>query len=53
MVVVCVTHEVGFAREVTDRIVFMADRLIVETGTPEEFFTNPKSDLTQKFLAQI
>ena len=53
MTMVCVTHEVGFAREVADRIVFMADGLIVETATPEEFFTNPKSDRTQQFLAQI
>ncbi|HEY9644056.1 MAG TPA: amino acid ABC transporter ATP-binding protein [Coleofasciculaceae cyanobacterium] len=53
MTMVCVTHEVGFAREVADRIVFMADGLIVEEATPQEFFGNPKHDRTKQFLAQI
>jgi len=53
MTMVCVTHEVGFAREVADRIVFMADGRIVEEATPEKFFMNPESDRTQQFLAQI
>ncbi len=53
MTMVCVTHEVGFAREVADRIVFMADGQLVEDTTPAVFFTNPKSDRAQKFLAQI
>jgi general L-amino acid transport system ATP-binding protein len=53
MTMVCVTHEVGFAREVADRIVFMADGLLVEDTTPENFFNNPKSDRTRKFLSQI
>jgi general L-amino acid transport system ATP-binding protein len=53
MTMVCVTHEVGFARQVADRIVFMADGLIVEEGTPQEFFGNPKHDRTKQFLAQI
>lgn len=50
---VCVSHEVGFAREVADRIVFMADGQIVEDGTPNEFFNHPKHERTQKFLSQI
>ncbi len=53
MTMVCVTHEVGFAREVADRIVFLADGLLVEDTTPSEFFNNPKSDRTRKFLSQI
>lgn len=53
MTMVCVTHEVGFAREVADRIVLMADGILVEEGTPEEFFTNPQEDRTKKFLSQI
>lgn len=53
MTMVCVTHEVGFAREVADRIIFMADGSIVEEATPEKFFTNPDSDRSQQFLAQI
>ena len=53
MTMVCVTHEVGFAREVADRIVFLADGLLVEDTTPNEFFNNPKSDRTKKFLSQI
>ncbi|CBN58657.1 MULTISPECIES: amino acid ABC transporter ATP-binding protein [Kamptonema] len=50
---VCVTHEVGFAREVADRIVFMAEGLIVEEATPQDFFNNPKHERTKQFLAQI
>jgi general L-amino acid transport system ATP-binding protein len=50
---VCVTHEVGFAREVADRVVLMADGLLVEEGTPTEFFNNPREERTQKFLSQI
>ena len=53
MTMVCVTHEVGFAREVADRIVLMADGVLVEEGTPEEFFSNPQEDRTKKFLSQI
>lgn len=53
MTMVVVTHEVGFAREVADRIIFLADGLLVEDTTPEEFFNNPKSDRTKKFLSQI
>ncbi|WP_448596294.1 amino acid ABC transporter ATP-binding protein [Thermoleptolyngbya sp.] len=53
MTMVCVTHEVGFAREVADRVVLMADGLLVEEGTPETFFNNPQEERTQKFLSQI
>lgn len=53
MTMVCVTHEVGFAREVADRVVLMADGLLVEEATPEEFFANPQADRTKQFLAQI
>ncbi|MEO0533946.1 MAG: amino acid ABC transporter ATP-binding protein [Cyanobacteria bacterium P01_A01_bin.123] len=53
MTMVCVTHEVGFAREVADRVVLMADGVLVEEGTPEEFFNNPKEERSQKFLSQI
>ena len=47
------THEMGFARNVADRIVFMADGQIVEEGTPEHFFTNPKSERVRQFLSKI
>jgi len=50
---VCVTHEVGFAREVADRVVFMDQGLILEIAPPEKFFNNPQSDRTQQFLAKI
>ena len=53
MTMVCVTHEMGFAREVADRIVFMESGDIVEVGTPEHFFTNPTEDRTKLFLSQI
>jgi ABC-type polar amino acid transport system, ATPase component len=53
MTMVVVTHEVGFAREVADRIVLMADGLLVEEAIPEEFFQNPKEERTRKFLSQI
>ncbi len=53
MTMICVTHEMGFAREVADRVVFMADGEIVEVGTPEHFFTNPTEERTQLFLSQI
>jgi len=51
--IVCVTHEMGFAKEVGDRIVFMDHGVIVEENTPEEFFNNPKSDRAKKFLKEI
>ena len=53
MTMVCVTHEVGFAKEVSDRVVFMDEGIIVEVATPEEFFNNPQEDRSKKFLSQI
>jgi general L-amino acid transport system ATP-binding protein len=53
MTMIVVTHEMGFAREVADRVVFMADGQIVEVGPPEHFFTDPREDRTKLFLAQI
>jgi len=53
MTMIVVTHEMGFAREVADRVVFMADGEIVEVGSPEHFFTNPEEDRTKLFLSQI
>ena len=50
MTMVVVTHEMGFARDVADRVIFMADGYIVEQGTPEEIFTNPKEERTKEFL---
>ncbi|RXJ82476.1 amino acid ABC transporter ATP-binding protein [Arcobacter sp. F2176] len=51
--IVCVTHEMGFAKEVGDRIVFMDHGVVVEESTPKEFFENPKSDRAKKFLNEI
>ena len=53
MTMICVTHEMGFAREVADRVVFMADGEIVEVGPPEHFFTNPTEERTKLFLSRI
>jgi general L-amino acid transport system ATP-binding protein len=53
MTMVCVTHEMGFARTVADMMVFMDRGEIVERGSPREFFANPKSERTQLFLSQI
>ncbi|MCQ9128113.1 amino acid ABC transporter ATP-binding protein [Corynebacterium sp. MSK151] len=53
MTMVCVTHEMSFARRVADRILFMADGAIVEDTDPETFFTNPQSDRATDFLAKI
>ncbi len=53
MTMCCVTHEMGFAREVADRIVFMDEGGIVEIGTPDELFNDPKEERTKAFLAQI
>ena len=50
---VVVTHEMGFARKVADRVIFMADGEIIEQNTPEEFFTNPKHNRTRQFLSRI
>jgi general L-amino acid transport system ATP-binding protein len=53
MTMIVVSHEMGFARAVADRVVFMADGQIVEVGTPEHFFTNPREERTKLFLSQI
>ncbi len=53
MTMICVTHEMGFARQVANRIIFMDAGEIVEENHPDEFFSNPKWDRTQKFLHQI
>ena len=53
MTMVCVTHEMGFARRVADRVIFMDEGEIVEQNTPEEFFMNPANERTQLFLSQI
>ena len=53
MTMIVVTHEMGFARNVADRVVFMAQGQIVEVGTPEHFFTDPQEDRTKLFLSQI
>ncbi|PJF21313.1 MAG: amino acid ABC transporter ATP-binding protein [Phototrophicales bacterium] len=53
MTMIVVTHEMGFAREVADRVIFMDSGRIVETGTPEHFFVNPQHDRTKLFLSQI
>ncbi len=49
----CVTHEMGFARSVADRVIFMDEGQIVEQNTPEEFFNNPQNDRTKDFLSKI
>lgn len=53
MTMAVVTHEMGFAREVADRVIFMADGKILETGTPDEIFTSPKTDKAKQFLASV
>jgi general L-amino acid transport system ATP-binding protein len=53
MTMLCVTHEMGFAKEVADRVVFMDEGQIVEQNNPVEFFTNPKNERTELFLKQI
>ncbi|GAB3517537.1 amino acid ABC transporter ATP-binding protein [Photobacterium alginatilyticum] len=53
MTMLCVTHEMGFAREVADRVIFMDAGEIIEQNSPEEFFSNPQFDRTQNFLQQI
>jgi polar amino acid transport system ATP-binding protein len=53
MTMVCVTHEMGFAREVSDRVVMMDGGVIIEEGTPEHFFTNPTHERTKQFLSKI
>ena len=53
MTMICVTHEMGFAREVADRVVFMADGMILEDGDPKELFENPKHEKTKNFLKNV
>ena len=53
MTMVVVTHEMGFAREVADRVVFMADGIVLEEATPEDFFMRPKHERAQQFLRQL
>ena len=53
MTMLVVTHEMGFARTVANRVIFMDEGQIIEQNEPEEFFNNPKSDRTKLFLSQI
>jgi polar amino acid transport system ATP-binding protein len=50
---VCVTHEMGFAREVADRVLFMDQGRVLERATPQDFFTQPQHPRAQQFLADI
>jgi general L-amino acid transport system ATP-binding protein len=53
MTMICVTHEMGFARQVADRVIFMDEGSIIEENKPEEFFSNPRSDRTRYFIDQV
>ena len=53
MTMICVSHEMGFAKSVADRVIFMDNGQIVEQNTPEEFFSNPKNERTRDFLSKI
>ena len=53
MTMICVTHEMGFARQVADRVIFMAKGEIIEEAEPETFFRNPQHQRTRDFLGQI
>jgi general L-amino acid transport system ATP-binding protein len=53
MTMICVTHEMGFARKVADRVIFMDEGQIIEQNEPEAFFSKPKSDRTKLFLSQV
>ena len=53
MTMMVVSHEMGFAREVADKVIFMADGAILETGTPDQIFSNPQTDKAKQFLASI
>jgi polar amino acid transport system ATP-binding protein len=53
MTMVCVTHEMGFAREVSDRVIFMDEGRLVEENSPEEFFSNPRTERGREFLSKI
>ena len=53
MTMVVVTHEMGFAKEVADRVIFMDSGMIVEDGTPEDIFENPQNERTKSFLQKV
>jgi polar amino acid transport system ATP-binding protein len=53
MTMICVTHEMNFAREVADQVWFMDEGRMVETGKPEVFFSQPQSDRARKFLSEL
>ena len=53
MTMLCVTHEMGFARKVADKVVFMADGQILEQASPDEFFEHPKTERAKDFLSKI
>ena len=53
MTMLCVTHEMGFAKAVADRVIFMDQGQIVEENTPDEFFNHPKTDRSRDFLSKI
>jgi len=53
MTMLCVTHEMGFAREVCDRVLFMDGGVVVEQAPPDEFFKNPQNERTKNFLKEI
>ena len=53
MTMVVVTHEMGFAREMADRVIFMDEGMIVEEGSPEAIFTSPKEERTRAFLSRV
>ncbi len=53
MTMVVVTHEMGFAREVGDRVIFMDDGMVIEEGTPEDIFYNTKNERTKEFISKI
>ena len=53
MTMICVTHEMGFARDVADRIIFMDQGTVLERATPQEFFANPQHPRARKFVADI
>ena len=53
MTMICVTHEMGFARDVSDRVAYFHDGIVAEIGSPEQIFSDPKSEQTKKFLAKV
>ena len=53
MTMVCVTHEMGFAKEVADRVLFMDSGMIIEEGTPDSIFNDPQSERLKSFLAKV